>query len=68
MVAGLELPATSKVEVDRKSAIEYAVSQASAGDLVILLGKGHERGQEINGVKHEFDDRLALAAAIEARS
>ncbi|KGA19457.1 hypothetical protein GM50_5495 [freshwater metagenome] len=68
MVFGLELSTTSKIEVDRKSAIEYAVSQAAAGDLVILLGKGHERGQEINGVKYEFDDRLTLAAAIEAQS
>jgi UDP-N-acetylmuramoyl-L-alanyl-D-glutamate--2,6-diaminopimelate ligase len=68
MVSDLQLTEKSKVEVDRKSAIEYAVSQASAGDLVILLGKGHERGQEINGVKYEFDDRITLAAAIEARS
>ena len=66
MLAGLTLPASAIIELDRKKAIEVAVAQAQAGDIVILLGKGHERGQEINGIKHAFDDRLELAAAIEA--
>jgi UDP-N-acetylmuramoyl-L-alanyl-D-glutamate--2,6-diaminopimelate ligase len=66
MVAGLTLPATSAIEVDRKRAIEIAVAAAKPGDVVVLLGKGHELGQEIAGVKHSFDDRLVLAAAIEA--
>jgi len=66
MVAGLTLPATSAIEVDRKRAIEIAVAAAKPGDVVVLLGKGHEPGQEIAGVKHSFDDRLVLAAAIEA--
>jgi UDP-N-acetylmuramoyl-L-alanyl-D-glutamate--2,6-diaminopimelate ligase len=42
------------------------VTAAKPGDVVVVLGKGHESGQEIAGVKHDFDDRLVLAAAIEA--
>lgn len=66
MVAGLSLKENSKIELDRKSAIEIAVAAANPGDVVVILGKGHEAGQEISGVKHDFDDRLVLAAAIEA--
>jgi UDP-N-acetylmuramoyl-L-alanyl-D-glutamate--2,6-diaminopimelate ligase len=66
MVSGLTLPVTSAIEIDRKRAIEIAVAAAKPGDVVVLLGKGHEPGQEIAGVKHNFDDRLELAAAIEA--
>ena len=35
--------------------------------LVSVLGKGHEKGQEINGKVHEFDDRIELAKAIEVK-
>lgn len=66
MVFGLTLPPSSAVELDRKQAIEFAVAAAKPGDVVVILGKGHEPGQEIVGVKHSFDDRLVLAAAIEA--
>jgi len=66
MVSGLTIPATSSIELDRKRAIEIAVAAAKPGDVVVILGKGHESGQEIVGVKHNFDDRLVLAAAIEA--
>ena len=56
------------IESNRRGAIAIAVSEAVAGDVVILLGKGHEGGQEINGVKEIFDDRLELARAIERLS
>ena len=56
------------LEIDRRGAIAIAVSEAIAGDTVIILGKGHEVGQEIAGIKHPFDDRLELARAIEALS
>lgn len=52
-------------KLDRRGAIAIAVSAAQAGDVVIILGKGHELGQEINGVMYPFDDRLELARAIE---
>ena len=56
------------VEPDRRSAIARAVLEASAGDCVIVLGKGHERGQDIKGIKYPFDDRIELARAIEELS
>ena len=68
MVSGLTLSSTSVIEIDRKRAIEIAVTSAVPGDVVVILGKGHESGQEIAGVKHNFDDRLVLAAAIEANA
>jgi UDP-N-acetylmuramoyl-L-alanyl-D-glutamate--2,6-diaminopimelate ligase len=45
--------------------VEAAVNEAKDGDLVLILGKGHEKGQEISGVVHPFDDRVELARAIE---
>ncbi len=41
-------------------------SRSSARDTVVVLGKGHEKGQEILGVKHPFDDREALRSALAA--
>ena len=42
---------------DRQQAIEYALDNAQAGDVIVVAGKGHETYQEVNGVKHHFDDR-----------
>jgi len=67
MTSGLNISLPDQVISDRKSAIEYAVSQASSGDIVVILGKGHESGQESSGVITPFDDRLVLAQAIEGR-
>nr|BFE75289.1 hypothetical protein GCM10020092_085900 [Actinoplanes digitatis] len=39
----------------------------SPGDVVAVLGKGHERGQEVNGQVLPFDDRIELTAALAAR-
>jgi UDP-N-acetylmuramoyl-L-alanyl-D-glutamate--2,6-diaminopimelate ligase len=49
---------------DRRAAIAEAVRQARPGDIVAVLGKGHERGQEAAGQAHPFDDRVELAAAL----
>ena len=68
MTSGLDIAQPSKIIVDRAEAISYAVSCAQEGDCVLILGKGHEQGQEINGAVHAFDDRQVLAHAIEARS
>jgi UDP-N-acetylmuramoyl-L-alanyl-D-glutamate--2,6-diaminopimelate ligase len=65
MVTGLNLGENSSVVVDRREAIALAVANALPGDCVIILGKGHESGQEISGVKYPFDDRIELARAIE---
>ncbi len=51
----------------RRAAIDAAVALARPGDVVALLGKGHERGQEVAGVVHPFDDRIELAAALTRR-
>ena len=48
----------------RRAAIAHAVSIAHLGDTVIIAGKGHERGQEINGTVHPFDDREVLLELI----
>ncbi|MBC9813684.1 UDP-N-acetylmuramoyl-L-alanyl-D-glutamate--2,6-diaminopimelate ligase [Crocinitomicaceae bacterium CZZ-1] len=43
--------------VDRKQAIKTAISMAEKGDIILIAGKGHEKYQEINGIKYDFDDR-----------
>ena len=67
MTAGIEIAQPSQRINDRAEAIAYAVSLAGAGDTVAVLGKGHELGQEINGKTLDFDDRVVLAKAIEAK-
>lgn len=52
---------------DRRHAIVEAVRLARPGDVVALLGKGHETGQETNGVSTPFDDRVELAGALRER-
>jgi len=42
---------------NRKEAIRTACALAKAGDIILVAGKGHEKYQEINGVKHHFDDK-----------
>ena len=46
--------------VDRKEAIKAAISFAKAGDIILIAGKGHEKYQDIQGVKHDFDDKQIL--------
>lgn len=45
---------------DRSEAIKMACSIAKAGDIILIAGKGHEKYQEIKGVKHPFDDMQVL--------
>ena len=45
---------------DRREAIRAACHLATPGDIVLIAGKGHEKYQEINGVRHHFDDREEL--------
>jgi UDP-N-acetylmuramoyl-L-alanyl-D-glutamate--2,6-diaminopimelate ligase len=46
--------------VDRKEAIKAAVSFAKPGDIILVAGKGHEKYQDIKGVKYDFDDKAIL--------
>ena len=48
--------------VDRREAIKTACMLARPGDIVLVAGKGHEKYQEISGVKHHFDDMEELVA------
>ncbi|MGB3440243.1 MAG: UDP-N-acetylmuramoyl-L-alanyl-D-glutamate--2,6-diaminopimelate ligase, partial [Actinophytocola sp.] len=69
MLAGAEgVPPGERGEVrdvgDRRAAIVEAVNRARPGDVVVIAGKGHETGQEINGVVHPFSDHDELRAAI----
>ena len=49
---------------DRRQAIRTAVAMAREGDVILVAGKGHETYQEINGVKHHFDDHEELRNAF----
>lgn len=51
------------VEPDRRQAILQAVRDSKVGDAIVLAGKGHENYQEIEGVRHWFDDSVELAQA-----
>jgi UDP-N-acetylmuramoyl-L-alanyl-D-glutamate--2,6-diaminopimelate ligase len=53
---------------ERAAAIREAVASSGVGDTVVVLGKGHESGQEIAGVVHPFDDRTHLRAALMERA
>jgi UDP-N-acetylmuramoyl-L-alanyl-D-glutamate--2,6-diaminopimelate ligase len=54
------------VEPDRRAAIRFAVSDARAGDAVVIAGKGHETGQTTDGVTSPFDDRVVAREELEA--
>lgn len=53
-----------KVIVDRKEAINWAISQATTDDVILIAGKGHETYQEVNGIRNHFDDREVARDAI----
>lgn len=53
-----------KVVVDRIEAITEAIKMATKRDIIVLAGKGHEPYQEINGVKHPFDERIIVNEII----
>lgn len=68
MKAGLDVSSQSVHEIhDRREAIKFAVENAQAGDIVVIAGKGHENYQEIEGVRHWFDDVIEVQSAIEAQ-
>jgi UDP-N-acetylmuramoyl-L-alanyl-D-glutamate--2,6-diaminopimelate ligase len=50
--------------VDRKEAIKTACHLARPGDIILLAGKGHEKYQEISGVRHHFDDKEILTEQL----
>lgn len=62
MLAGLNTQQRKKVLTiaDRREAIRTACMLAQKGDVILVAGKGHETYQEINGVKHHFDDHEVI--------
>ena len=61
------VPNATLVEVDRKAAIEQAISQASVHDIILIAGKGHETYQDVQGVKHHFSDFEIAQLALERK-
>ena len=63
------LPASAKRKyisiVDRREAIKTAISLANSDDIVLIAGKGHEKYQEIKGVKYHFDDKEIVREVFE---
>lgn len=51
--------------VDRKEAIAYAITHALPGDMIIMLGKGHEDYVEIEGVKYHFSEHEAVMEIVD---
>lgn len=70
MESGIPANAKSKVLIipDRRQAIKAACRLAQKGDIVLVAGKGHEKYQEIKGVKNPFDDKEELLEALEIRN
>ena len=64
MTDGLVMGSKGFVLADRKQAIDQAVKLAKDGDTVLVLGKGHESGQDFKGVITPFDDRIELSESI----
>ena len=67
MEAGVPAESKSKVlsVTDRRQAIKVAVQLANPGDVILIAGKGHEKYQEIKGVKYPFDDKEELKICFE---
>jgi len=65
MTKGIDLAEKGFIYIDRKDAINFGVKIAKSGDCLLLMGKGHEIGQEINGEITPFDDRIELLKSIQ---
>jgi UDP-N-acetylmuramoyl-L-alanyl-D-glutamate--2,6-diaminopimelate ligase len=68
IVAGLVSPQTARVEPDRRRAIAMAMAEARSDDVVLILGKGHESGQEFATHTIPFDDRQVAHEELVALS
>ena len=67
MEAGVKITARKKYIsiADRREAIKTAVSLSNKEGLILIAGKGHEKFQEVKGVKSEFDDKKVMLEMFE---
>ncbi len=68
ILAGFRAPHAVLVQRDRAQAIARAIGEAGPDDIVLIAGKGHEPYQEIDGVRHPFDDTAVAGQALQARA
>jgi UDP-N-acetylmuramyl tripeptide synthase len=54
--------------IDRRQAIQKALSEARGGDIVLVAGKGHEQYQEISGVRRRYSDAAVVRAVLAGRA
>jgi UDP-N-acetylmuramoyl-L-alanyl-D-glutamate--2,6-diaminopimelate ligase len=67
ILKGFSRPDAALVQRDRAAAIARAIGTASASDIVLIAGKGHEPYQEVAGVRHPFDDTAVARALLQER-
>jgi len=62
MLQGIDVNMTRKTIsiVNRREAIKTACAFALPGDIILIAGKGHEKYQEVKGIRHHFDDKEIL--------
>jgi len=67
MLQGVDILSSKKVlnVLNRREAIKTAILLASPGDVILIAGKGHEKYQEVKGVKHPFDDKQIVKEIFE---
>jgi UDP-N-acetylmuramoyl-L-alanyl-D-glutamate--2,6-diaminopimelate ligase len=68
ILKGFSRPEVALVQRDRAAAIARAIGTASASDIVLIAGKGHEAWQDIAGVQHPFDDTEVARTALGRRA
>ena len=67
LLAGIDPPKKNKTMsiANRKEAIKTAFNLANPGDLILVAGKGHEKYQEVQGIRHPFDDKKVIMELFE---
>ena len=68
ILAGFARPGAVVVQRDRALAIALAIGEAGPEDIVLVAGKGHEPYQEIDGIRHPFDDSAVARECLEAHA
>jgi UDP-N-acetylmuramoyl-L-alanyl-D-glutamate--2,6-diaminopimelate ligase len=61
---GFSMPSLVHEDIDRQRAIFYAIKHAKPNDVILIAGKGHEAYQEIDGVRHSFNEHAVVKEAL----